>query len=211
MRNGQIGDPSVRCHGFTRSTMQPIARQVTAYSPTGRFAYVAINRQITRFVSPDAGWLGPWCDPAFAALNEGSWCRGGVMQQVPTGVTIARLNLATSVLDTVWNDATANVHTLAVSENGAELAYTLSRDTVSWTLPPKFELQSQPVPWGRYDFVGYPVLSSSGKCYQAYLVLASNVTALRESASGCAAQPLALSTFSSVVASARSKESRSPH
>ena len=210
MRNGQIGDPSVRCHGFTRSTMQPIARQVTAYSPTGRFAYVAINRQLTRFVSPDANWVA-WCDPASAALNVGSWCRGGVMRQVPTGVTIARLNLATSVLDTVWNDATANVHTLAVSENGAELAYTLSRDTVSWTLPPKFELQSQPVPWGRYDFVGYPVLSSSGKCYQAYLVLASNVTALRESASGCAAQPLALSTFSSVVASARSKESRSPH
>ena len=190
--------------------MQPIARQVTAYSPTGRFAYVAINRQITRFVSPDANWVA-WCDPASAALNVGSWCRGGVMQQVPTGVTIARLNLATSVLDTVWNDATANVHTLAVSENGAELAYTFSRDTVSWTLPPKFELQSQPIPWGRYDFVGYPVLSSSGKCYQAYLVLASNVTALRESASGCAAQPLALSTFSSVVASARSKESRSPH
>ena len=199
-RNGQIGDASVHCHGYTLNVMQPIARPLVAYSPTGTFVYVAINRQVTRF-GPDTGWVGPWCDPSLAALFVNSWCRGGAMQQVTAGVTIARLNVTTTVLDTIWSDAVANAHTLAVSENGTELAYTFSRDTVSWSMPTA--IQAESAPWGRYDFVGYASTARVGACSQVFRVLATGVLAVRQVASGCEAQPRTLATFNSVIASGK--------
>lgn len=129
-------------------------------SPTGTFAYVALN--LTK------GGLSQ-VDPAFAVLcgttQQGVdiFCRGGISSSASDGARVVRVNLATGVIiDTVVSEPRRNIQWLSVSEDGRELSYGVVDDSTTMTND-----------WGSAQGFSWRLLPSSYSAYTPYYILAS--------------------------------------
>lgn len=176
---GQIGNPDTSWFEL-RNQLNLVSRPAWAVDPMGRYAYVAINQQLTRVTGVQSSYRVN----CFQPLPDNG-CRTVSFAQTTAGVVLVRVNLSTQAVDTLWRDPTANAHALAVSEGGDEISFTLARDTVTWNAAK--DSAASAGPWYLQDWQGFTPLSASGPCYAGFRKLSSITTdsTYRSIAPGC--------------------------